>query len=124
MKKTIKINGVDFTDMFTPCGYTVEYQPVDGGLGGLMQDSTYTEDELGLKAVITLPCMPLSEENLAVLLSEIYSEKYVALYYYDPMLGEYREIEARRGKTSQKFKGIGADGKSYWAGTQLTLTER
>lgn len=124
MSKTIKINGVDFTNMFAPFGYSVSYQSVDGGLGGLMQDGTYTEDEMAIKAVVNLPCMPLNEQDLALLLSTVYGIKYVQLHYYDPMSGEYRDIEARRSETSQKYRGAGSDGKDYWTGTVLTLTER
>lgn len=124
MSKTIKINGVDFTNMFTPYGYSVSYKKVDGGLGGIMQDATYTEDEMDIKAVINLPCMPLNDRDLASLLTAVYGDKYVQLYYYDPMAGRYKTIEARRSETSQKYRGTGSDNKNYWTGTVLTLTER
>ena len=51
MSKTIKINDVDFTSMFTPVGYSVGYKSIQGNNGGLMLDGSYTEDEIAQKAV-------------------------------------------------------------------------
>ena len=76
MSKTIKINDVDFTSMFTPVGYAVGYKSIQGNNGGLMLDGSYTEDEIAQKAVISLPCMPLNSSNLSNLLSNIYGSVY------------------------------------------------
>ena len=124
MSKTIKINGVDFTNMFAPIGYRVGYKSIQGNNGGLMLDGSYTDDELAQKAVIYLTCMPLGEDDLSALLASVYGSKYPQVYYFDPKTGGYREIAARRGETEQKYRGTGADGKEYWTGTVLTLTEK
>lgn len=124
MSKTIKINGTDYTSMFTPYGYKVSYQPVYGNNGGQMLDGTYTEDEIKLNAVITLDCMPLTESQLSTILSEIYGSSYSQVYYFDPKEKAYRQIEARRSVSEQKNRGIGADGNEYWTGTIVTFTER
>lgn len=124
MSKTIKINGADFTRMFTPRGYVVRYESVQGNNGGLMLDGSTTEDELAIKAVVSLPVMPLNEEDVATLLQAIYSEPYVTLHFYDPKLGGYRETLFRRNQAQQKYRGFGSDGKAYWTGPALTLTEK
>lgn len=124
MSKIIKINGIDFTNMFTPYGYSVGYEPIQGNYGGLMLDGSYTEDEIARKAVITLPVMPLKESDVSALLQAIYSDKYVSLYYFDPLSGSYLDITARRNKSEQKYRGFGPDGNEYWTGPSLTLTEK
>lgn len=124
MSKTIKINDVDFTSMFTPCGYTVKRISVKGNNGGLMLDGSYTDDELAQKSAVVLPCMPLNEDDLSVLLKSIYGSKYPKLYYYDPYEKSYREIDTRRSEAEQKYRGFGTDGKEYWTGTVITLTEK
>lgn len=124
MSKTIKINDVDFTSMFTHVGYAVGYKSIQGNNGGLMLDGSYTEDEIAQKAVILLPCMPLNSSNLSTLLSNIYGSVYPKVYYYDPKDGDYREIYTRRSETEQQFRGVGTDGKEYWTGTVITLTEK
>lgn len=86
-------------------------------------DGSYIEDEIAQKAVIYLDCMPLSEDDLSKLLSSIYGSKYPQVYYFDPKTGAYRDIETRRSETEQKYRGMGADGKEYWTGTTIILTE-
>lgn len=124
MSKTIKINGVDFTNMFTPVGYKVGYKSIQGNYGGLMLDGSYTEDELAQKAVIYLNCMPLNETDISTLLKSVYATLYPQLYYFDPKEKIYRDIQTRRSETEQKYRGFGSDGKEYWTGTVLTLTEK
>lgn len=124
MSKTIKINDVDFTSMFTPVGYSVGYKSIQGNNGGLMLDGSYTEDEIAQKALILLPRMPLNSSDLSTLLSNIYGSEYPKVYYYDPKDGDYREIYTRRNETEHQFVGIGTDGKEYWTGTVITLTEK
>ncbi|MBR4855128.1 MAG: hypothetical protein IKU94_00690 [Bacteroidaceae bacterium] len=124
MAKTIKLNNVDFTEMFTKYGYSVSYTSVQGNQGGIMKDGSYMEDELAVKAIVTIPCLPLNEEQLAAVLTAVYSGPYVSLYYYDPRSGGYRDIIARRNKVDQKYKGTGSDGREYWVGTVLTLQEK
>ena len=54
MRKTIKINNVDFTAYFTPVGYKVAHKKIKGPNEGYMLDGSFTEDILAIKAVITL----------------------------------------------------------------------
>ena len=124
MSKTIKINDVDFTSMFTPVGYAVGYKSIQGNNGGLMLDGSYTDDEIAQKAVISLPCMPLNSSDLSTILSNIYGAEYPKIYYWDPKTEDYRAIYTRRSDTEQKFRGTGTDGKEYWTGVVITLTEK
>ena len=122
--KTIKLNGTDCTYMFTRTGYVVKYRSVQGNNGGMMLDGSYTEDELALKVDINIPIMPLSEEVLGELLSIIYSEPYVDVYFFDPKEKKYRESVFRRNQTEEKYRGFGSDGKEYWTCTSITLMEK
>ena len=124
MAKPIIINGNDYTSYFAATGYSVRYEPVDGGQGGVMQDSTYTEDEIALKAVVTLPCMPLNEDQLSVLLADVYMSKYANLTYYDTWRRVERSIQARRSVSEQTYRGQGANGREYWTGTVVVFRER
>lgn len=123
MKKTIKINGIDYTDYFTPVGYSVSYKKIRGNNSGYMLDGSYTDDVYAIKAVITCICMPLDETKLSKLLTSI-AETYVTVYFYDPRLRAYREAEMMPSEPNQKFKGSGANLIDYWTGTIIQLTER
>lgn len=124
MSKTIRLNGVDVTKMFTSVGYYVTYRSVQGNNGGVMLDGSTTEDELAVKSDVHLPVMPLNEDDVGTLLSLIYQEPYVTMYYYDPRFKSYRETLFRRNSAEQKYRGFGTDGKEYWTGPELTLLEK
>lgn len=123
MKKTIKINGKDFTEYFTPTGYSVSYKKIRGPNSGYMQDGSYTDDVLAVKAIVTCTCMPLDETKLSTLLSEI-SGAYADVIFFDPAMNEYRTAKMLTPEPSQKFKGTGADSVDYWTGTILQFTEK
>lgn len=124
MSKTIKINDIDVTSLFTRNGYVVSYKSIKGTNAGTMLDGSYQDDELALKAVIKLPVMPLNGDQVKQLLGLIYSKTYVDLYYFDPVEGDYKTIKAMREASEQKYRGFGSDGKEYWTGGALTLTEK
>lgn len=123
MKKTIKINGIDYTDFFTPTGYSVSYQKIRGSNSGYMMDGSYTDDVLATKAVITGVCMPLNEARLSDFLVAV-ADTYVDVYFYDPKLRTYRNAEMMPSDPAQKFRGTGSDLLDYWTGTVMTFTER
>lgn len=124
MSKTIQINGQDVTSFFVQYGYVVSYKSIKGTNSGTMLDGSYQDDELAVKAVIKLPVMPLNADQIKTLLGLIYQKNYVELYYYDPAAGDYRTITAMREAAEQKYRGFGTDGKEYWTGGALTLTEK
>lgn len=123
MKKTIKINGIDYTDFFTPTGYSVSYKKIRGAHSGYMLDGSYTDDVLDTKAVITCICMPTNESRLAEILIET-SNVYVDVEFYDPKIGKYRTAEMMPSDPNQKYKGTGTDLLDYWTGTVIQFTER
>ena len=124
MKKTIKINGIDFSDLFTPFGYSVQYKKVSGKNSGYLMSGDYVDDVIGWKASIICICMPQNEGNLSKLLSIIYESAYCSVYFYDPQKGDYRTAVMMPSETSQTHKGIGSNGLNYWTGTVLTFTEQ
>lgn len=123
MSKTISVNGVDYTDVFTPEGYTVSYIKRRGSNAGVMLDGSYIDDVLAIKAVVTCYCMPTNETQLQNLLTAIANE-YVTLTFYDPKAGTYRSMTCMPSEPSQKFRGTGADALEYWTGTVITFTEK
>lgn len=124
MSKIIKINGVDITEMFTKVGYVVGYKSIKGNNAGTMLDGSYQDDELAIKAVVKIPVMPLNSEQVSQLIALVHQDVYVTLYYYDPKFKGYKTITAMREVSEQKYRGFGSDGKEYWTGGSLTLTEK
>ena len=64
MRKSISINDVDCSTIFTRYGYSVSYTKIRGAAGGTMLDGSTTEDVIAIKAVVTLSFMPQTEEEL------------------------------------------------------------
>ena len=124
MAKTLIINGTNVTSLLPPAGYSVGYESVDGGQSGTMQDGTFTEDEIAIKAVITVPVKPLADAQIATLLTNIYRNPYCTVTYFDPRTNTNRQINARRSVSEQKYRGTGANGSDYWTGTVITFIER
>ena len=122
--KRIVIDGVDYTSYFTRTGYSVVYESVQGDNAGLMLDGSYTEDELKIRAIVTLPCMPLKQDQLSDILQAVYGSPYHTVEYFDPMTRSYKQEEMRRSISEQKYRGYGADGNEYWTGTVITFTTR
>lgn len=124
MAKSLIIDGQDYSSYFTQAGYSVEYASVDGGQGGVMLNGDRVVDELMVKAVIKLPCMPLSDAQISRLLSQVYTGVYHTVRYYDSMRGVNRTISAIRDVSSQVYRGTGANGVEYWTGMVITFSEK
>ena len=123
MKKHIKLNGIDYTEAFTPTGYTVSYKKIRGKNSGYMMDGSYTDDVLAIKAIVTCICMPTTEALLSQLLLAV-SATYVDVYFFDPRQNSYRTAQMIPSEPTQKFRGKGSDLLDYWTGTVLQFTER
>lgn len=121
--KTVRINGINFTDIFPETGQTVNYIKRRGNASGTMLDGSYVDDVLAVKAVWSSPCMPVSETQLQQLLTTL-RNPYVELYFFDPAILAYRTMVAMPGDLSQKYRGEGTDTLDYWTGTVVTLTEK
>lgn len=122
MAHDIYLDNVSIKEYGTPAGYTVAYQIEDGGQGGVMLDGSERVDELAKWAVITYPCMPLTEAQLQTLYTLVLDATTHNLNYYDPKSGQ-RTIRVRRSVSAPKYRGLGADGNMYWTGIVLTFKE-
>ena len=123
-RKTIQLNGVDFTAFFPPEGYEVEYIKVTGSNEGTMLDGSYTEDVLAIKAVVSSPLMPLTEEQQSLFLQTIQSRDYASVYYFDPKKNAYRKPDMQYQIERMRHRGTGANGSEYWTGLAVTFTDR
>ena len=124
MQKEIHINGTNRTSLFTKYGYAVGYKKIRGRNGGTMLDGSTTEDIIAIKAVVTLPLMPLSEEQLNELIADIYGGDYVTLYYFDIRTNAYIEAEFMYSEITGRHIMQNAFDTEMWLAGSLTLTER
>lgn len=124
MQKEIRINDIDCTSLFTRYGYSVGYTKIRGNNGGTMLDGSTTEDVIAIKAVVTLPLMPLTEEQLTGVISNVYSADYVALYFFDPRAGEYRQAEFMYDEITCRHAMENIYNNEMWLAGSLALTER
>ena len=123
-QKNIYINGTDYTAYFPPSGYEVSYEKVSGQNEGLMLDGSYEEDTLAIKAVVSSPLMPLTEKQQSKIVSDILSDDYASVYYFDPRKNAYRSAVMRYEIGTTKHRGTGADGNEYWTGLTVKFTDR
>lgn len=121
--KQIVIDTVDFTELFTPSGYSVWYEAIEGGQSAVMLDGTTSVDEITIKAVVSLPCWPLSDEQLQSLFSVLLAQPVHTVKYYDPHYGT-RTATMKRRLPRQKYKGLNVNGVHYWTGTTVELVEK
>ena len=124
MRKVIKINGVDFTNFFTPVGYKVLHPKVRGNNSGTMQDGTEVDDVIRVKVTITANLMPLTEEQVAKILNAL-DETYVDIYFFDPWENAYRQLVFMTPPSPEvQYKGVGINGSGYWTASSVTFIER
>lgn len=116
------IDGLGMEEFCPPAGYSVSYEIVDGGQGGMMLDGSDTVDEMGIWAVIEVPCYPLTEAQLREWFDVLFYTPVHTVTYYDPGRGQ-RTIQARRIMPAVKYRGTGGTGNSYWTGTNIQLKE-
>lgn len=124
MAKQIVINGKNFTSFFTRTGYTVTPNRRMGDNGYTSLDGDVFQDELAVKYTITLPCMPLNEDQIKELSDAMIDTPMPQVYYFNPFTGGYKTVFAYRSFSEQVYRGNGADGLEYWTGLALTLEER
>lgn len=123
-EKPLIIDNNIFTSYFPDAGYQVGYVSIDGGQGGRSLNGESIDDELAIKAEVTLPAMPLDSAKLSNLLNAIYSSVYHKVTYYDPRTKTQRTMTAKRDVTQQKYRGLGANGLEYWTGIVVKFTEK
>ena len=89
-----------------------------------MLDGSYEEDILAIKAVVSSPLMPLTEEQQSSILSDILSDDYATVYYFDPRKNAYRSAVMRYEIGTTRHRGSGANGTEYWTGLTVKFTDR
>ena len=122
-RRTVRINGIDFSSLFTNTGYTVRYKKILGNNSGYMLDGSYVEDLLARKTVVTMNALPLNEDDLQKLYQILHEEQTVRLYFFDPKTKGYKTIDTLVEETPVKYRGLGGAGVVYWSGITLTFTE-
>lgn len=126
MTKIIKINDVDFSDIFEEKSYSVGEVKITGSNGGTALSGKTWEDVIAYKDKVDLPLDPLSEEDLYTLMKCLRDSKYapyVKLYYYSPNYGEYRTAEFIRDDMTHVQMFISNNGVAYYNGNTLSMTE-
>ena len=125
MQNPISVNSRDISNIVTRYGYMVSYTRVDGGSGGTMLDGSTTVDVIAVKAIITVPLMPLMESQLNSLLDSLYANDYVTVTYYDPRANATRTIQCIMTEdVESKHAGQNAFSNEIWLSGVLTFTER
>lgn len=126
MRKNIWINGTDRTEITTEYGYSVLYVKRTGGNGGTVLSGKIIEDVLANKAKITVPLLPLREEQYRELLRDIYSGTYAEVMFFDPKAdGDgYRIAEFIYDEISAQHIMESIDGNDYWIVPPLVFEER
>lgn len=122
--KNFRINGTDYTSLLPAEGYSVRYQKVEGRNAGTMLSGAYTEDVIAVKAVLTVPLLPMTEEQQSALLTSLYSDDYATVYYYDPRKANYRQAVMRYETQDANSRGLTVGRSEYWTGQQLTFEDR
>lgn len=123
-RKTIQINGTDYTSYFPAAGYEVTYTKTKGNNEGTMLNGAYTEDIIAVKAVVSSPLIPLTEEQQSRFIQDLLSDDYAAVYYFDPRKNAYRTAVMQYDITTTVYRGLGADENDYWTGLAVTFTDR
>lgn len=122
-RKTITINGVDFTNDFIP-SYKVTYVKVTGSNEGTMLSGAYTEDVIAVKARFTLEQDVITEDEQAKLMEAIYENAYATVYYFDPRKKAYRSAVMRYEIGEAEHQGNGTGETVYWTGMTVTFEDR
>ena len=123
-RKMIQINGTNYTHLFPLTGYEVSYNKVKGNNEGTMLNGAYTEDTIAIKAVVSSPLIPLTEEQQSKFVQDLISNDYATVYYFDPRKNAYRTAVMQYEITQTKYRGAGADNNEYWTGIAVTFTDR
>lgn len=124
MQKNIEINGIDCKSFFPKYGQSLDYKKIHGNAGGTMLDGSTTEDVIAVKAEITLNFIPQAEERMTAFLGNLYAQPYAQVTYFDPMTGQYRDIEAIYGEIGVVHLFENAFNDEMWKLHSITLTER
>ena len=119
---TFKINGTDVTSMIPKAGYTVTKKSVIANTITMLNGETY-KDEVAVKTNVSVPFMPLSNNDLRTLMRLLYAGITCELYFFDPYNASYRTMVANRSMKTVEFRGRGANAY-YWNGIVVDFEEK
>ena len=124
-KKNLTYKGTDISSFYPASGYSVAYQKRIGNNSFVSINGVETEDVVAVKAIVTVPIMPLTSARAAQLNALLFSgDTHGNLVYFDPAANDYRTIDAIPSEASGKYAGVGADGKDYWVFDAIEFRER
>lgn len=116
-------NNTDLTALIAH-GYSIKLEPQYGGQMTAIDGKDYTA-KLRDRAVITLPFLPLTRQQLHDVLQLFPATgAYVTWTYDDPDTGADRTVEMKYEDRTVGLKVRYRDGTEYWDGLVLKLTER
>lgn len=121
-KKTVRINGTDFTDLMAQ-PYSVRYRRITGQGTDTMSNGSKRVNLLATKAVVTFRVQPISDAA-AALLASLCKNATVTLYYYDVATGNYRTIAAIPSEPEFTFAGTNPEGTNLFTVTGLSMEEQ
>lgn len=122
--KTLMINGTDYSAFFSSEGYKVQYTEVKGKNEGLLLNGSYEKDVIAVKAVVTVPLVPMTEEQVSNLLQNVFSATYASVYYFDLRMNAYRSAVMMYETGEIQYCGRGANNNEYWKGPALVFTDK
>lgn len=124
MRNTVIINRVDFSKDFSKRGFSVQYVPRHGNLGGMMQDGTMKEDIRAWKAVLTFPVNDLPAPRVSALLRACMVAEPVVTFH-DPALDAPRKATFLAPDFSaQTLNLITGAGVRWYSGMTVTMEEK
>ena len=118
----LTINGVDFSEIITKYGYSVDYKKILGSNGRYTLNGTYHEDILAWKAIVEAELRPLKSSVLASVIT-LCANEYVTVSYFDTKTNSIRTTEMKPSLSAAKVALINA-ADTYWngGGSGITLT--
>ena len=114
MIKDIWINGIKSTEIFGPSGYEVTYEKVTGPNSGTMQGGLEVEDVIAKRAVVTLPMMPITEEQASAFIGNVYGHQYATVKFFDLKTRDYITKSCIYEEIKSKHLLTSVDGHDYW----------
>jgi len=118
------INGVDISDFIEYKGLSWSYRYVHGNNEGMTLAGVQQMDILGVKADLSISCIPLTYAQVQTLLGAISSTP-VKVNYDDPMLGNVTKTMHPSDQSASFLKEMPVAGtmSAVWDGISFKLEE-
>lgn len=123
-ENTFEIDGIDYSDCIPRSGYTVLYEPVEGGQGGIALNGNRVPDIIAWKKVVVFQIMPLYGSRVGQLLTAVIDGSTLKqLRIFVPKDQQETTINCTVTVTPVKYRGRGIGVDHWWTGLQLTFRE-